>query len=486
MNTPIFTGNYDLDMEKIQKGLAIHSDLHCRQFLLGVTPLRAALVFVEGLSNKEFIDRNLIRELMKGEYKLPLTTDFIQNRILSLGGLLQDAAKEQWLAKVLFGYTMLLVEGLCEPILIDTVLGGKRDLQEPETEGVVRGPRIGFNEVLADNTALLRRSGETDTLVITKRTIGTRLRKLVAIAYFSDIVDPNLVQEVERRISKIDLDHLPESGYIEQLIEDDPISPFQQVQNTERPDKVIAALLEGRVAILLDGTPFVLIVPTTFSMLLQTPEDYYDRWLPVSFIRVLRFIAVGVALLLPSIYISFISFHPGLIPTKLVISIMHTRNGVPFPSYIEAIMMEVAIEILREAGLRLPKPIGPAMGIVGGLIIGEAAVQAGIVSPILVIVVAGTAITSFTIPAYSAGITFRFLRFFAMMSAALFGLYGVLMFLLLIGSHLVRLKSFGVPYLSPAIPYRISDFKDLLFRFPLEFMKRRPAILKSRDVIRKK
>ena len=239
--------------------------------------------------------------------------------------------------------------------------------------------------------------------------------------------------------------------------------------------------MEGRVAILLDGTPFVLIAPVTFSMLLQSPEDYYERWLPGTLLRLLRFMTAFVSLFAPALYISFISFHPGLIPTKLAISIIGSREGVPFPALIEALIMEVAIEVLREAGLRLPKPIGPAMGIVGGLIIGQAAVEAGIVSPIMVIVVAVTAISSFTIPQYSVGITLRILRFVAMFCAAIFGLYGVILFFLLLCSHLVKLKSFGVPYTSPAVPYRFSDWKDFMVRMPLKIMRRRPKIMHTKN-----
>ena len=219
-------------------------------------------------------------------------------------------------------------------------------------------------------------------------------KKELVVAFIKDLASTELVEEIKSRIQKIDIDSVLESGYIEQLIEDNYLSPFPQIQNTERPDRVISALMEGRVAILLDGTPFVLIAPVTFSMLLQSPEDYYERWIPGTLLRLLRFMTAFVSLFAPALYISFISFHPGLIPTKLAISIIGSREGVPFPALIEALIMEVAIEVLREAGLRLPKPIGPAMGIVGGLIIGQAAVEAGIVSPIMVIVVAVTAISS--------------------------------------------------------------------------------------------
>lgn len=332
---------------------------------------------------------------------------------------------------------------------------------------------------------LLRMQGQNESMIMSQFEVGNRVKKNMIVAYMQDIADPRLVDEVHSRIQRIDIDDPLESGYIEQLIEDNILSPFPQLQNTERPDRVIASLLEGRVAILLDGTPFALILPTTFSMLLQSPEDYYERWIPGSFVRILRFLAAMLALLAPALYISFISFHPGLIPTKLALSIIETRQGVPFPSIIEALIMEISIEILREAGIRLPKPIGPAMGIVGGLIIGDAAVNAGIVSPFLVIVVAVTAISSFTIPVYSAGITLRILRFAAMLIAGALGIYGVIMFFLLICCHLVRLKSFGVPYLNPLIPYRIIDWKDILIRAPLKVMKKRPYMLRPNDADRR-
>src|SRR5690606_36095487 len=284
--------------------------------------------------------------------------------------------------------------------------------------------RVGFTEVLGENTALLRQHGQTTHLVLKMVKVGNEIERNLVIAYMDDIVNPDLLKEVEDRIANIDIDFVAESGYIEQFIEDDWLSPFQQLQNTERPDRVINALLSGRIGILLDGTPFALIAPVTFTMLLQSPEDYYERWLPSTLLRALRFFVAFLALMTPALYISFISFHPGLIPTELAITIIETRQGVPFPSLIEVLILEISIEILREAGIRLPKPIGPAMGIVGGLIIGDAAVQAGIVSPILVISVAVTAISSFAIPMYSAGITLRMLRFAGMLFAAVLGMFG--------------------------------------------------------------
>lgn len=490
-----FTDNFILNLEMVKQEIGHNWDVHFREFNLGRTGIRSIIIFVDGLSDKDLIDKHIMPSLMvdfSTEYKqnLPsfkegISKEFIKNEVLSISDVEEVRSIKELASKVLTGSTALIIDGLLDAQILGTTKLKTRTIEEPVSEALVRGPRVGFTESLSDNTSFLRGSGEIENLSLVKFQVGKRSKKDLVVAYIKDIVDPELVQEVENRIKKIDIDNVPESGYVEQLIEDNYLSPFPQVQNTERPDRVIAALMEGRVAILLDGTPFALIAPVTLSMVLQSPEDYYERWIPGTFIRMLRYLAAILALFTPSLYIAFISFHSGMIPTKLAISIIGTRSGVPFPALIEALFMEISIEILREAGLRLPKPIGPAMGIVGGLIIGEAAVQAGIVSPVLVIVVALTAISSFSIPQYSTGFTLRILRFPAMLCAATFGLYGVILFFLFMASHLVKLKSFGVPYLSPAVPYRLSEWKDLMIRMPLMMMKRRPKMMHTKNPIRK-
>lgn len=487
----LITGLYDTDLTSVRNAIGNNADVEFREFTIRGTGTRAAIVFVDGLLDSDLIDTHLIRPLMlegvpeteqeNFNHSSDTIKAYITSQMLPVSEIKHVSELLELVQTVLAGTPGLLVDGMQGAFLVGSAKGKSRNLEEPLSEALLRGPRVGFTERLADNTGLLRLHGKNESLLLTRFEVGNRVKKDLVIAYMKDIADPNLVDEVVTRIQKLEIDDPLESGYIEQLIEENVMSPFQQIQNTERPDRVIGALLEGRVAILLDGTPYALIVPVTFSMLLQSPEDYYERWISGSFVRLLRFLSALLALLAPALYISFISFHPGLIPTKLALTIIETRQGVPFPSIIEALIMEVAIEILREAGIRLPKPIGPAMGIVGGLIIGDAAVQAGIVSPFLVIVVAVTAISSFTIPVYSAGITLRVLRFTAMFFAAVLGLFGVVMFFLLLCSHLVILKSFGVPYASPMVPYGISDMKDFLIRFPLKVMKKRPQMLKPND-----
>ncbi|PEN84865.1 spore germination protein [Bacillus cereus] len=462
------------------------SDVQFREFHIGQTDIHAAIIFIDGLSDKELIDTHIMKSLME---KFPeenkqktasvegtISKEFIKNKVLPISEVSEVHSITDLVSKVMTGSTALLIDGLLDVFILGTTKTNKRSIEEPVSEALVRGPRVGFTEVLSDNTSLLRQYGEIKDLSLLKFQVGERAKKELVITFIQDLASQELVEDVKERIQKIHINSVPESGYIEQLIEDNYLSPFPQIQNTERPDRVVSALMEGRVAILLDGTPFALIVPGTFNMLLQSPEDFYERWIPGTFLRLLRFLTVFISLFTPALYISFVSFHPGLIPTKLVISIIGAREGVPFPALIEALMMEVAIEVLREAGLRLPKPIGPAMGIVGGLIIGQAAVEAGIVSPIMVIVVSATAISSFTIPQYSAGFTLRILRFVVMFFAALLGLYGVILFFLLICCHLVKLKSFGTPYLGP-----VMDWKDFMIRIPLKGMRRRSKFMHSKD-----
>ncbi|WP_214626856.1 spore germination protein [Paenibacillus agaridevorans] len=483
-NSP-FSGDYATDLATIRERIGGNSDLCSREFRMAKLNVRATLFFVTGMQNDRVLDLQLMEFLMfEAGADVHAEPKRLQDQ-LPFNNLLEAPSLDSFNRSVLFGYTGLLIEGQPSGLLIECPDGTNRAVQEPLSEALLRGPRLSFTEMLSVNTSMLRRQGLSDQLEIKTFRVGTRLQKDLALAYIKDIVNSDLLEEVKARIQKMDFDFIAESGYIEELIEDNYLSPFQQLQNTERPDRVIAAMLEGRIAILLDGTPFVLIAPATFSMLLQSPEDYYERWLPSSLLRMLRFVAAFMALMAPSLYISFISFHPGLIPTELALSIIETRQGVPFPSLIEVLILEVAIEILREAGIRLPKPVGPAMGIVGGLIIGDAAVQAGIVSPFLVIVVAVTAISSFSIPTYSAGITLRLLRFVGMIFAAFLGMFGTILFFLLLCSHLTKLKSFGVPYLTPISPFRPRDWKDLFFRAPRALMKQRPAMMKTQDDKRK-
>jgi spore germination protein KA len=316
--------------------------------------------------------------------------------------------------------------------------------------------------------------------------IGRETQTQVAVMYIKGIAEEAIIQEVHRRLDRIDIDGILESGYIEELIQDGTYSPFPTIYNSERPDVIAAELLEGKIAILVDGTPFVLVVPAFFVSFLHAPEDYYHRADISSLIRILRYIGMLIAFIAPSLYIAVTTFHQEMLPTDLLIGLAAQREGVPFPAFIEALLMELAFEILREAGIRMPRTIGPAVSVVGTLVIGQAAVEAGIVSPAMVIVVAITAISSFSFPSYSIANSFRMLRFPLMGLAASFGLYGIIVGVIALILHLCSLRTFGIPYMSPIAPFNLPDQKDVFIRAPWWAMVLRPKLLNRKNVTREK
>lgn len=292
-----FTGEFALDLELVRNEIGHNSDVRFREFYIGGTGIYAAIVFVDGLSDKELIDKHIMKSLMASFFEKNdqapslvqgvITKAFIKNQVLTISEVTEAHHVQDLVSKILTGSTALLVDGVQNVLILGTTKGKSRNIEEPSSEPLVRGPRLGFTESLSDNTALLRQHGDNNSLSIIKFQVGERSKKELVIAYIKDMADPALVEEVQKRIKKINIDDVPESGYVEQLIEDNYLSPFTQVQNTERPDRVYSALMEGRVAILLDGTPFALIVPVSLSMMLHSPEDYYDRWLPSFLIRVI-------------------------------------------------------------------------------------------------------------------------------------------------------------------------------------------------------
>lgn len=461
------------------------SDLITRWFTIQYTPDRkAALLCIDGLVDKKTLEDFVLRPLMTGAEHLRTKGDLwkMVNESLVQADEAKKAARMREMADALLsGDAILFVDGYDEGLIIGAKGWAKRSVEDPRAESVIRGPREGLTETLRVNTGMIRRRIKDPDLRLKDYKVGKRTQTDVTLLYIQGIVDDAVVKEVERRLLDIDMDSVLESGYIEEMIEDNTWSPFPQLQNTERPDSVVAHLLEGKVAILVDGTPHALIVPAVLSQFYTSPEDYYERYLIATFLRGLRLLALMIALLLPALYIAFISFHPEMIPARLAIAMAAGRATVPFPSIVEALIMETSVEVLREASIRLPGPIGPTIGIVGALVIGDAAVRAGLVSPLMVIVVGLTTISSYANPNYNAAISVRLLRFPLMIAASIFGLYGIVLVLLLLLLHLIKLRSFGVPYMAPFTPLRLSDVKDTLVRFPWKWMNRRPEIYRPGD-----
>ncbi|MDD3840267.1 MAG: spore germination protein [Clostridia bacterium] len=469
------------------------SDVIYREFEVGnERPINAAVIFIDGMIDKELLNEQIIKPLMLEIRISPINLkdvrlniyELLEKKSMTVSDIEETHDMQKTVDAVLSGDTVLLLDGYDKAFIIASKGWPTRGVSQPETEAVIRGSRDGFTETIRVNTVLVRRRIRDTNFKVKSMSIGQRSKTDIAILYIDDIVDKQVLNEVENRLSDISIDGVLESGYIEQFIEDNWLSPFPQIQNTERPDSVAAAVLEGRVAILIDNTPFALIVPATLNSFFQSPEDYYERWIIGSFIRMMRFVAGLFSLIISALYVAITSYHPGIIPTKLALSIAGNREGVPFPAIIEAFIMEITLEMLREAGVRLPGPIGQTIGIVGGIIIGQAAVEAGIVSSIMVIIVAFSAISSFAIPNYSVAIGFRVLRFVLIFLAAFLGLYGIMLGLLAVLIHMVTLKSFGVPYLTPFTMNNANLLKDSVIRVPIPAMKERPGFTAGDDKVR--
>lgn len=444
---------------------------------------RAALVYFEGLVDGARLEESVVKPLQHQAFPVrgepprgEAVRHFLEQHAVALSTVRAVKAVRAVVKGVVYGDAALLIDGEASALLLRAPAVRQRGIDEPQIESVIRGPREGFVEHLHTNIGLLRRRIRSPRLKLETLRLGRLTGTQVAIAYVHGLTPPPLVEEARRRLRRIDIDGVLDSAYVEELIEDDPYSPFPQMLATERPDVVAAHLLEGRVAILVDGTSFALVAPVTLWALMQASEDYYERYFIATALRGLRYLFALIALMLPAVYIAITTFHQEMLPTSLLLTVAATREGIPFPSIIEALIMEVSFEALREAGIRLPKTVGQAVTIVGALVIGQAAVQAGIVSAPIIIVVALTGIASFTFPRFNLGIAIRLLRFPIMLMAATLGLYGVILGVLAVLVHLCGLRSFGVPYLSPVAPLIGSDLIDVALRPPIWLRGLRPRL----------
>ncbi|HJV46820.1 MAG TPA: spore germination protein [Bacillota bacterium] len=481
-----FDFSLEKNIEYIEQIIKSSVDFHNRRFVFhAARDIKGICFYIEGLVNGDHIERFLktlmvtaveIREFSDETLLGPQLLEKLKENLILNSGINIIDKFEDAVNAILSGDTIVFLERCQKALQISTKGWDARSVSEPETEVVIRGPRDGFTENIRTNTAHVRRRIRDPKLRFDPLVVGTRTKTDINIAYIEGIVKEELVEEVKSRIQKIKIDAILESGYLEELIEDAPRSPFTTVQSTERPDKVAAAILEGRVAIFVDNTPFVLIVPVVFWQFIQASDDYYSRYWVGSFFRVIRYIAFAISLILPSIYVMLVSFHQEMIPTALAITIASGREVVPFPVLVEALIMEVAFELMREAGLRMPKPIGSAVSIVGSLVIGQAAVQAGIISPFMVIIVAITGIASFAIPSYAASFSIRILRFPLLIASGTMGILGFAAVFFILVIHALSLRSFGEAYLEPITPFLPSDQKDILIRVPWWKMDKRPHL----------
>ena len=447
--------------------------------------IKALVVFIDGIVNKELLYRDVINPLIIKSNDIKPNNDFEAFKtIFPVTNMKEMNDFKQIITDILDGNTIIFVDEVKYAISISCREWEKRAITEPNSETIIRGPKEGFIESIHINRSLIRRKIKNPNLVFETMEIGKQTKTVINISYVEGIVSKDVLAEVRRRLSKIDTDSILDAGYIEEFIEDSHISPISTVGNTQKPDIVAAKILEGRVAILCDGSPHVLTVPHLFTEAMQTSEDYYIRPYAASSLRIIRYVALMISILFPAFYVALETFHQEMLPTLLLITMVGANKGTPFPAFLEALLMITAFEFLKESGTRLPKAVGSAISIVGALVLGDAAVKAGVVSADLVIVVAFTAVSSFIIPSLNEMISIYRLILLAL--AGLMGLYGITAGVFLMLFHASSIRSFGVPYMSPLAPANLEGLKDAAVRLPIWSMKRRPSFISKRNKTRRK
>lgn len=468
-----------------------NGDLIIRRFRLGVHPrVEAAVVFMDGLAKNDVINEHVLKPIMLLAHldhhlrtpvrRHPPLLDLVLERILPLNQAEVKPDMTGVLDAILYGDTALFIDGVDQVVVVETKGFPARNVSEPRQEMVIRGPLDAFTETLRFNTALIRKRLKDPRLITEFLRVGTLSKTYVAVMYVDGVVNPKLPAEVKRRIDSLKLDFVGESGMLEQLIEDRPFALFPQTVATERPDRAVAYLTEGHVLVMVDHSPFALVAPATWWSLFQTAEDYYIRWPYGTLLRWLRTLAVTISLLAGGLYIAAVNFHHEMIPTELMLSMAANREVVPFPSVLELLAMELAFELVREAGVRIPSVIGPTIGIVGALILGQALAEAGLVTPVVIIITATSGLASFAIPNYSTAYGLRLLRFVFIGLAAVMGLLGVAGGIFALVLHLAGMRSFGVPFLAPVAPTQ-RRAPDVFTRSPIFTMEERPRTTRPVD-----
>ena len=431
------------------------------------------IIYMDGMADAVKIEDFIIRALQecKDEETPDSLTDYICKRALQTASLKRTGEYSKIVESVISGGTILLCEGETYALDMDTRGYESRKVNQATNESVVSGSQEGYVENLRTNLTLIHRYCKTPDLIIEMISVGKETTLQVAVAYIKDTVDENALNELRKRLEKIERPSVHGIGQLQQLIEDDPWALFPQMLMTERPDRTAAALTDGQFAVLADCSPYVLIAPCSLFSLMQSSDDAFSRWQYGSYMRVVRFIGMLLALLLPGIYVALISYHTQLIPLELLSSIAETRVNVPFPVLVEVFIMELAFFMINEANLRIPSQVGMSISIIGALVLGQAAVQASIISPILIIVIALSGLGCYCMPNYGMTIALIIYRLSIELCAALLGLFGVLLALFAIICGVCGMKSFGCDFMAPLAPYRPHN-PDLLMRMPI-FMQRK-------------
>lgn len=458
-------------------------DIVKREFPVGAhREVRVFITYIDDMVSRDMLEEEIIKNFMVNvrisppnkEVDFSDPYDLLVNGGVTTADIKESNDIDEAILEVMSGNTLILIENTDKILIISSKGFPKRGVDKPETEIAVQGPQEAFAESIRINTVLIRRRIRSTDLKCIQKKVGNISKTDVAVMYMENIADKRLVDSIKNMLDKLNVDMIYDSGFLEQYLEGNEYSPFPQIQLTERPDKVAAELVEGRIALVVDTSPFVILLPTVLASFYQASEDYYQRWEIMSFIRIIRYIAGFIAFALPGLYIATTIYNPSMLPTELVLAMASARQRVPLPTVVEIVILELIFEALREAGTRIPASIGSTLGIVGGIIIGQAAVDANLVSPMAVIIISITAICSFAIPNLALVSAYRLIKYFIIFMSAIAGLFGFVAGFLFVLLHLAGLESFGVSYVAPFSGVSEDEYdkvKDTIFRFPYKKRK---------------
>ena len=466
------------------------SDILIRPMRLGDKhKVDCLMVYIEVAVSNMMLDDSALGKMINHFWEISPEDiqEFVRHNSLGIADVKKLENLDESIDAMLAGNAVFFIDGYDKAMKISSKGYPSTGVMEAESEKVLRGSREGFSDSVKSNSALVRKRLRDTRLKVEEYKIGVRSHTLTQVLYMDDLVHEGLLEEVKERLEEFQIDGILDSGMLEQLTEDVWYSPFPQYQTTERPDRAVQEILKGKVVILCDNSPEALILPGNFSSFMESSEDWYHRFEMASFLRILRYLAVIMATVLPGLYLAVIRFHTQILPSALILSFAEAREGVPFSSVVELIFLELAFELIREAGVRVPGSLGNAIGIVGGLVIGQAAVEANLVSPIVVMIVALTALGSMTVPNEEFAAAFRLVKYGFLILGGYLGIYGIVLGVYLVIGHLAGLISFGIPYLVPFIKKEQKGSRgEGVLRVPLRKRVLRPLYAREEQKIRLK
>lgn len=478
-----------ITLDEIINSLGNPSDLTIRSVTISLyknIKLDGSIIYISGIVNEDIIEDSIIKPIL--ESGKSITQDnllpILKKEILQVKSVSSTDSLEKTIEELVNGKTVIYFSNLEEMIIADTSMWKERSVSEAQTQRVAKGPVIGFNESLNTNIALMRKSIKSSKLRLEKYTYGSLTNTEICVMYIDDLVDKEVLKELKNRLKKIKLTKLLDANYIEEFISDDFTTPFPLVLTTDRPDVVTGEITDGRIAILIEGTPYALIVPALFIQFLHSADDYY--FINGGITRFFRMFSMTLAIYIPALYVAFVNFNPGLLPVDLLISLASQREGKPFPLVIEILLFMFLFQMIIEGAIRLQKGLVSVVSIVGTIIIGQSAVEAGLAQPATLLVVSISYIFSFVSPIITLSTAVRTIRYGLIFVAAFFGLYGIVLATITLIFHLSHLRSFGIPYLSPLFPFNLVDQKDAVYRASIKKLTRSKHIFHHEESVSQK